>query len=500
MVDDKRISDKKPKPNNRELYKKAQEKLISSLVYTDSDITDIFENVSILDFEEPDYQLIYEAIISLSRRGEETDVISIARELESEGVLSDVGGIKKLYTIREAGKKSILQTPISVYAKILVESSAKNKLSNLLDEYKEFFKDDSGMSAADALSDIQSNFNEHLYRLSNDSTIAEVSDLSEKYMDLLSKRKIIAEENSELAEGLLGIPSLLPSMNKYTTGWKANQMITVGAKTGVGKSVYAVNAAVGAVQANKSVMFFSLEMDADEIQDRIVASVTSIPMNELKKGFLNDEHRDILSEALSELKTSNLTIDADAKQTIDSIRAKCLKKAQSPEGLDMVIVDYLQLITPTGRYNSRQEQVADISRNIKLLAKQLQIPIMVLVQLNRAKNDEEEDLPTVDSIRESGAIAQDSDIVILLHRERSLDDELPPTLVILAKQRNGAAGKVIRCHSQLECSMFREIVSRKDHDDEFSDDDNDIDDLKDELEDDMNEFDFDDFDGSLEDF
>src|SRR5690606_35400105 len=145
-----------------------------------------------------------------------------------------------------------------------------------------------------------------------------------------------------------------------------------------------------------------------------------------------------------------LTIDTDPKVTIDSIRARALRKAQSPEGLDFIIIDYLQLITPTGRYSSRQEAVADLSRSTKLLAKQLQVPIMVLVQVNRENKDDENNVPRMSNIRESGAIAQDSDIVVLIHREESMDDSIPHTLILLEKNRNGEANKTIRCHSNLE--------------------------------------------------
>jgi len=185
-------------------------------------------------------------------------------------------------------------------------------------------------------------------------------------------------------------------------------------------------------------------------------------MNDLKQGLLEDSNKRMLEDALKSVSTAKLTIDFDAKQTIDGIRAKALKKAQSPEGLDFIVIDYLQLITPTGRFSSRQEAVADISRNMKLLAKQLGVPIMVLAQMKRSDADASDDgLPKLSGIRESGAIAQDSDVVILLHRNKSPDEDIPPTYVILAKQRNGEADKIVKCHSHLECSIFQEIIIKR---------------------------------------
>jgi replicative DNA helicase len=228
-------------------------------------------------------------------------------------------------------------------------------------------------------------------------------------------------------------------------------------------SVLAVNNAVAAAQAGSSVQFFSLEMTDPEIKDRIVSSVSGVPMNKLRSGEeLSELEKNTLKQVEPELRRMKIRIETDAKVTIDSIRAKALNQAQSPEGLDLIIIDYLQLITPIGKYNSRQEAVADISRSAKLLAKQLEVPVMVLVQVNRENKDDESSIPRLNQIRESGAIAQDSDIVLLLHRDEPMDDSIPHTLVILEKNRNGEANKTVRCHSNLECSLFREVVRAKD--------------------------------------
>lgn len=452
----------------RELYRKSQEELVSSLLAARGDITKVFEILDSQDFDEPRYEVIYNAAVELSRRSEPVEAYGVAKVLEESGNLHLVDGLQGLHQLTTLGKRKQLETPLVLLAKILKEYSARVRIRNIITDSTKDFEGDSGSSAADSLANLQATLNEQMYKLSNDSTVAEISDLATDYNELLEERRRISEENSELANGLQGIPSLLPSLNKYTSGWRPGQMITLAAETGVGKSVFAINSAVAAMQAAKSVMFFSLEMSVEEIHDRIVSSISSIPMNDLKQGILDDTQMRILGETQKDLKIAKLAIDESEKQTIDSIRAKALKRAQSPEGLDFIIIDYLQLITPSGRYSSRQEAIADISRNVKLLAKQLKVPIMVLAQLNRNKDDSESDMPDLSRIRESGAIAQDSDIVILLHRKKATDEDIPPTYVILEKQRNGESGKIIRCHSQLECSVFREIMSRKESDETYS--------------------------------
>jgi len=454
-----------------DLYKESQRRLIGSLLADSESANRVFEIVNSLDFEEIPLQLIFESAVNVSRENEEITVISVAKNLEALGVLEKVGGAAELYSLRTRGLTWRLEAPSVVYAAIVKEHSAKNRMNKLINEYVKEFKLDSGTTAADAISGLQNELNAELYKLSDESTVTEMTDSMDEYFALLEERKSIAEKNSENAAGLQGIPSLLPSLNQYTTGWLPGQLITIGARTGVGKSVFAVNCALAASKAGKSTLFFSLEMGDIEIRDRLISSMTGVPMNNLKQGSLGPDDRRALEAAKDDLNSMKLQLDTDPKVTVDSIRARALRKAQSPEGLDFIIVDYLQLITPTGRYSSRQEAVADISRNMKLLAKQLQVPIMVLVQVNRESKDDENGLPKMSNIRESGAIAQDSDIVILIHREELMDDSIPHTLILLEKNRGGEANKTIRCHSNLECSLFREIQKAKDVEGTITDED-----------------------------
>ena len=265
-------------------------------------------------------------------------------------------------------------------------------------------------------------------------------------------------------------------------------------------SVFAVNCATAAVENNATVMFFSLEMGKDEIHDRIFSSTSGVPLHKLKSGYLNAEDKTLLKEIFEKIQDYNLIIDVDPKITVDTIRARALKQAQSPQGLDFIIVDYLQLITPVGRFNNRQEQVADISRNMKLLAKQLNVPIMVLVQMNRQKSEDENAMPNMDQIRESGAISQDSDVVILLHREKNDgdSDSINRTYVLLEKNRNGETNRRISCLSALDRSMFLEAKSAAEVENELENsvDDSDVDEILGTIDDD----DFDDIDDDFSDF
>lgn len=460
---------KKKDQNNKELYNLAQKRLVASLLFDGSDATKVFEIVSPSNFGDPKMEAIITAVMMLARQDKEISVLTVARELEQLGKLREVGGTAGLFELSNEGKKYRLEAPAMVYASIVRESSAKDTVNQLIAENKVNFDDDSGVPAAEAIGVLQNSLNESLRGLADDTTLTEVNEYIDDYLDLLDNRKVISETNKDSSDGLQGIPFLSDSINKYTNGWQPEQLITVGAKTGVGKSVFAIMAVVAAARAGKSVLFFSLEMSRSEIIDRIVAAMSGVSLSKLKKGVFDDEEFSRVKKATSELKDMKIKLDTDPGATVNSINSKAVSTAQEPNGLDFIIIDYLQLITPVGRFSSRQEAVADMSRNMKIIAKKLHIPVMVLVQLNRNKSDDEEEkLPTLENIRESAAIAMDSDIVILLHRDVAHDDTTPHTIIIIAKNRHGESNKHIRCHSNLACSMFVEIKSNKDVSDSLS--------------------------------
>ena len=444
------------------LYLMAQEDTVSMCLYNPDAVSRVIEITNPEHFSDDKMRAIMSAIVSVHRLDESVTIISVAQALEKTGELNFVGGVAFLYTLYAKGETvSISNTP-NLIASVVREEHVKSTLREMLEESSGDLNSDSGVSARDAAERIQSEISQRVAVLNDDSSTTSAQEFVGSYADLLRERKRISEENREVSGGLQGIPTLLPSLNKYTSGYTPGQLVTVGAKTGVGKSVFAIMTAIAAIKANKSVLFFSLEMSQNEIFDRIYANMSAVELNKIKSGELDSDEERRIMETSKELEKAKFTVDADPKATIDYIRSKASRKQQSAEGLDLIIVDYLQLISPSGRYNSRQEFVADLSRNMKLMAKTLDIPVMILVQLNRQKSDAEDDRPTLDQIRESGAIAQDSDIVIFLHREKDIDNKVPQTLVMLEKNRSGESNKTIRCHTELAYSDFREVKKRTD--------------------------------------
>lgn len=482
--------------NESDLYKKSQRMLIASLIYNGSDATRVFELITPEDFQEPSFQLIADAILELIRTDVKITTISIATELERRGQLAAVGGTTELYRLKTDGREYLRENSITLYASVVKEAAAKSKILAHIKAAAVNLKSDSGVAAAETLTGLQSDLNEQLYKLSDDSTVTEIAEIVPDYFDLLENRRITAEENAKNGGGIQGIPSLIPTINKVTTGWLPGQLITVGARTGIGKSVFAVNTAVAAAEANKSVLFFSLEMTNEEIHDRILSSMSGVELNKIKEGSVAEEDKSKLKEASDRASKMKIMIETEPELTAEGIRAKALRRAQSTEGLDIIILDYLQLLKISKKSNNRQEDVASLSRSMKLLAKSLGIPIMILVQMQREKDDEENSLPQIHQIRESAAIAMDSDIVILIHRDKTVDGEIPDTLIIIAKHRNGRQGDIIRCSSNLEYSLFREIKRARDAENITDEDlqglmDNDLEIDENDLEDlDLDELDF----------
>lgn len=446
----------------KKLYEEAQRRLVASLLCGEESSVQALERVTEDDFEEPSLAVIFKSAADVLRAGENLSIISIAERLEADGELEHAGGVSELYSLKTQGEGYLDEAPIHVYARIVQQYSAKHKVNRTLSEYSQLFKADSGTLVADGVSALQADLNEVLYKLSDTETSSTSVDLADDFLGLLAERKRIAEENEESAEGLQGIPTPLPTLNEITTGWLKGQVITVAAQTAVGKSVFAVNSLTAACQAGKTVMFFSLEMERQEIETRIVSSTTGVPLKKLTQGDLSDEEMDRVKSGLDNIRDMNFVVDTESELTVDMIRARALKQAQSPDGLDMLIIDYLQLLTPSRRIANRQEAVAEISRSVKLLASSLGIPIIIVAQLTRPKKEQEDLTPTKYDIRESGAIANDSSIVLILHRPDTEDGSTPHTRVILDKNRNGEQGRVILCHSDLACSAFREIVRADD--------------------------------------
>ena len=253
------------------------------------------------------------------------------------------------------------------------------------------------------------------------------------------------QENSNRPDGVYGVPTGFIDFDDMTGGLHPGQMIVIAARPGVGKSTMAIDVArAAALHNNKSTVFFSLEMGSTEIGMRIISAEATLPMNRLKKGDLDQSEWERTIDVQQRLGNSPLFVDDSPQNTLVEIRSKC-RKLKKQYGLDLIVVDYLQLMTTGRKIESRQQEVSEISRSLKLLAKELEIPIIALSQLNRGSEQRTDKRPMISDLRESGSIEQDADIVILLHREDMYDPETPrvgEADMTIAKHRGGPTSTI----------------------------------------------------------
>lgn len=421
-------------------YLDYQEGTISSIIANPNDADKVISIVTENDFADERYKLIFNSIKDIRKDKEDISLLGVLSNVIENHPEANIDPEWVMSLDKKASKWSLEAPPIT-WAQLLKREAAKFYTRKLLSETERRLESDNPIDIANYLKASADEISQNAAI----STLKTTDDMIEGYLEHMDSR---------LNEKKYIIPSPYPSIDKYITGYLPQQLITVGARTSVGKSVVAMQSAVTACMAGKSVAIFSLEMSEYEVMDRMISNMSMIEMGRLKGSQLGAEERKDLNEALEHFRNFKIHIDDRASVTIEYIRQQAIRLAQSDSGLDFIIIDYLQLMETDKNIRSRQEAVSNLSKEMKRLAKDLNIPIMILVQVNRERNDDENPIPKLNDIRESGGIAMDSDVVILLHRDIDSDDIDPKALFIIAKNRGGETGRKMYMRCQLEYAMF----------------------------------------------
>lgn len=392
------------------------------------------------DFYRRGHQLIFRGMIQLNDRNEAIDVVTVKELLEQQNQLEDAGGLSYL---SELALSVPTAANVGYYAKIVEE---KSLLRNLIQAATNIVTQ--GFEQGDDVQTILNTAERNIMEVSerrNKSgflTISEVLNTAIENIDQLARND----------EEITGLPTGYAALDKMTAGLQAEELIILAARPAVGKTAFALNIAqnVG-TKTDKSVAIFSLEMGAESLVNRMLCAEGSIEASHLRTGQLSEEEWQNLIVAMGSLSRSNIFIDDTPGIKISEIRAKCHKLAKEKGNLGLILIDYLQLIEGTGREN-RQQEVSEISRQLKKLAKELKVPIIALSQLSRGVEQRQDKRPVLSDIRESGSIEQDADIVAFLYRddyyerEGEEDEESIANRnvieVIIEKNRSGARGTV----------------------------------------------------------
>ncbi|MDR0920812.1 MAG: replicative DNA helicase [Lactobacillales bacterium] len=430
MVD--ALVDRMP-PQDRE----AEQAVLGSIMLDADRIVEAMEYVDADDFYLHSHQVLFNVMVRLNDRNEPIDVITIKDQLEQNNQLEDAGGISYLSVIAEAVPTS---ANIAYYAKIVEEKALLRRVIKAATDTVALAYGQDG-----EVDDIVDRAEQAMLEVTEKRNRSGFLQISEILTDSFAQ----IEANSLNNEAITGLPTGYPDLDHMTAGFQPDQLIILAARPAVGKTAFALNIAqnVG-TKTDTAVAIFSLEMGATDLVNRMLCAEGSINASNLRTGQLTPEEWDSLVMAMGSLSRAQIYIDDTAGIKITEIRAKCRKLAQEKGNLGLIVIDYLQLIEGTGREN-RQQEVSEISRQLKKLAKELSCPVIALSQLSRGVEQRQDKRPILSDIRESGSIEQDADIVAFLYREdyyRSEDgEEQEPNdivEVILEKNRAGARGTV----------------------------------------------------------
>lgn len=445
-----------------DVYLTAQQNLISTLLLMPDKSLDVVSMLDADDFGDTSCNIIFKAIQNMVSKNEHESIAvdTVQIELEKEGNLVAAGGPQKLLDLYNNRITAASKATVETYACLIKDVSVKRKTKNVLSQIDPYLTIDSGVTARNAIEKTQNELTDLSGHLETSKMSVDIGEYYDTFIDDLEKRKQIYRDGGNELEAAGGIPTGFPTLDKKLHGWQKGNTIVVGARTGIGKSVCAVDFAVAAAQANASVLFFSMEMTIKEIATRFVAHLSGVSMNKIISGSLSDEESERVAKIKEDIKKLKIRVDTSQDSTVENIRSKSSKLAQSDTGLDLVIIDYLGLIKYNGKAKDKQNQIAEISRSLKEMAMVMNIPVIILAQLdNRLRGEEAEEEPTLAHIRESGAIANDSNVIILLHRKKNDENNdfgSAKTKFIIEKNRGGDKGSFM-CNSLLYKAKFTEV-------------------------------------------
>ena len=423
--------------------------VLSSILFNPEELEDVLASLKPKDFYLPAHQKIYAVMIKLHEDDMPIDEEFIRKRINSKDVDDSI-----LIEILSANPI----TNTLAYVREIKDGSVKRELATLATTIKKVALEEE-VSGNDALDTVQG----ELYKISTDSATSELKDMTEITSDTLS----YIERMKKLGnKHLIGETTGFDALDRKTTGFNEGDLIIIAARPAMGKTALVLNMALKNVEMNKGVIFFSLEMPAEQLMLRMLAAKTSIPLQNLRKGDMSDSEWSQLSGAFDDMNTKKLFVDDGGSININQLRARVRKLAQNEDNnISLVIIDYLQLMQGTGN-KDRHQEVSDISRGLKMLAREMKIPIIALSQLNRGVESRPDKRPMLSDLRESGAIEQDADIIMFVYRddvykerdearkEKEAKDKgeeyrssfvnkpVEEAEIIIGKQRNGPIGTV----------------------------------------------------------
>ncbi|HEY8533361.1 MAG TPA: replicative DNA helicase [Micromonospora sp.] len=430
----------------------AEQCVLGGMLLSKDAIADVVEILKPGDFYRPAHTTIYETILDLYTRGEPADAITVAAALADAGELAKIGGAPYLHTL-------IASVPTAAnaayYARIVAERAVLRRLIEAGTRIVQLGYGAAAGSGRD-VDDIVDLAQQAVYEVTERRVSEDFSPLADLLQPTLDEIEAVGAQGGVMT----GIPTGFTDLDRLLNGLHPGQLIVVAGRPGLGKSTVAMDfARHAAIRANCPSVIFSLEMSKVEIVMRLLAAESRVPLHVLRSGQLSDDDWAKLARRMGEISEAPIFIDDTPNMNLMEIRAKA-RRLKQRHGLKLVVVDYLQLMTSPKRFESRQQEVAELSRGLKLLAKEIDCPVVAVSQLNRGPEQRTDKRPQLSDLRESGSIEQDADVVILLHRDDYYDKESPragEADFIVAKHRNGPTD-TITVAAQLHLSRFVDMA------------------------------------------
>ncbi len=415
----------------------AEKSLLGAILISDATLPEILTMIRADDFYDERHRMIFAAMSSLYDQHKPVDLLTLTNELKGTKKLKDVGGAPYL---AELSNFVPVASHAKAYAEIIEKMSTRRKLIHAGTEIVEkAYEDDAEAGELIGKAERQ------LFEVSDKIIKSDYMPMGELLADAFDR----IEELHKNKGALRGLKTGFRDLDKKTAGFQKGDLIIVGARPAMGKTTFAQNLAYNIASINKKgVLFFSMEMAANEIIDRMISDVSGVDNWKMRTGNLSDEEFQKIGDALGEMDEIPIYIDDTSSMTIVELRNKA-RRAIHDHDIGIVIVDYLQLIQGSDRYKgNRVQEVTEISRGLKILARELEIPVVALAQLSRSVTGRDDPRPVLSDLRESGSIEQDADLVMFLHRPdyyRQNDDNYEETHItelLVAKHRHGAVGKI----------------------------------------------------------
>ncbi|MCX4253778.1 MAG: replicative DNA helicase [Bacilli bacterium] len=420
---------------NKESLEKISDEVTEDMFYSDKNRT------------------IFKAIINLYKNGDPIDLTTVKAELDKKKSLNEIGGITYLMEVIDS---VVTAANLSYYIKILKEHAIRRNLINTATDIVTSAYSDENISGL--LDDAERTIL-NVVRVRQTSEFVPIHEILRRAQERL-------EELAKSKSDITGIRTGFYDLDKATAGLHGGELIILAARPGMGKTAFALNIATNAAfSTDKAIAIFNLEMSAEMLVNRMIASVGGIDSHKLSTGRLEHNDWKRYNEAMSKLGNTNIFIEDNASITAPEIKAKCRRLASSPSGLGLVVIDYLQLVTTgSNRIESRQVEVSEISRSLKTMALELDVPVIAVAQLSRSVDKRENKEPALVDLRESGSLEQDADLVLFLNRKDYYEaktekkETIVPIDVIIAKHRKGSTG-LYRLLFELNMSNFKNYLS-----------------------------------------